>query len=399
MSRRTVLVAYGTRPEAIKLAPVVLALTADDRFTSYVVSSGQHREMLDQVSALFGIEPDVDLALMRPDQPLPVLTARAVAGFGARMAAVRPEAVVVQGDTTTAFAAALAAFYARVPVVHVEAGLRTGERYSPFPEEVNRRLIAQLASVHCAPTPGAAANLLVGGEDPLAVQVTGNTVVDALLHVAAGRPEVGDPVVDAAIVEGRRLVTVTAHRRESWGEGLRSIGRAVGATARAHPELLVVVPVHRNPVVRDDLLPGLRDVANVRVVEPLGYAAFTALMAASHVVVSDSGGVQEEAPSLGVPVLVTRDVTERPEVVVCGAAELVGRDERLIEARLTALLDDPVLHRRMSRARNPFGDGHAAERVVACVAELLGAGARLPAFVPTAAAHSDRPARPQDVRR
>lgn len=378
--RPIVVVAYGTRPEAIKLAPVVRALHGSPVLRPVVAVSGQHREMLDQVHAVFGIRPEHDLDVFRPGQSLTDITTRALSGYSRLLSSINAAAVVVQGDTTTTTAAALAAFYHHVPVVHVEAGLRTDDPAAPFPEEINRRLTTQLARLHLAPTRGNRANLLRDGVAASAIRVTGNTVIDALLDVTSRRSPVGQRDLDAAIAAGRRIVLVTAHRRESWGEPMRRIGRAVASIARRHPDVLVVLPVHRNQLVRDQLLPPLVSVPNVVVTEPLNYAPFSALLAASTIVLTDSGGVQEEAPSLGKPVLVLRDTTERPEAVHAGTVELVGTSESLIVERANRLLTDATAYAAMARAVNPYGDGHAAQRSVAAIEALLGVGEPMPDF-------------------
>ncbi len=337
-TRLPIVLAYGTRPEAIKMAPIVQALSASSSLRPVVAVSGQHREMLDQVNQLFGITPDHDLDIIKPGQTLTEITTRALSGYSRLLDDEAAVAVVVQGDTTTTFAAALAAFYHRIPVVHVEAGLRTDNLYSPYPEEINRRLTTQVTTLHLAPTSLNKANLTRCGVADAAIRVTGNTVIDAFLDVAGRRSLVGEPVIDTAIVGRRRILLVTAHRRESWGKPMSGIGRAVAGLARAFPDVLVVLPVHRNPVVRERILPPLADLANVVITEPLAYAPFAALIAASTVVLTDSGGVQEEAPSLGKPVLVMRDTTERPEAVEAGTAALVGTDPAaIIESTATLL--------------------------------------------------------------
>ena len=378
----SVLVAFGTRPEAIKLAPVVRRLHSSPSLRPVVAVSGQHREMLDQMTALFGIVPDHDLDVLVPGQTLAHVTAACLAGYTAILAAEPPAAVVVQGDTTTTFAAALAAFYHRIPVVHVEAGLRTLDRYAPYPEEINRRLTTQLTQLHLAPTAANRANLLAEGVPATSVRVTGNTVIDALLEITARQVPIGVPGVDEAIAEGRRLIVVTAHRRESWGAPMAQIGAALADVARAFPDVLVVLPAHRNMLVRDQLLPPLRDLPNVVVVEPMDYAPFCSLLAAATLVLTDSGGIQEEAPSLGKPVLVLRDTTERPEAVHAGTVALVGTDRATIVAKLSRLLSDQGAYRQMARAVNPYGDGRAARRAVAAIEELLGLGGAEPDFAP-----------------
>jgi UDP-N-acetylglucosamine 2-epimerase (non-hydrolysing) len=356
------LVVFGTRPEAIKLAPVVRALAADPRFSPRVAVTAQHRDLLDQVLDLFGLRPDYDLDLMRPGQDLFHVTSSALLGLKPVLEDARPDLVVVQGDTTTTFVGALAAFYNRIPVAHVEAGLRTGDPFSPYPEETNRALTGRLATWHFAPTDGARANLMHEGIDPATITVTGNTGVDALLHVAAcvrAKP----PQLPLELDPTRRLVLVTAHRRESFDGGMDRICRAVAELARRRPEVDLVFPVHPNPNVRaavDETLTGLR---NVHVVEPVDYEQLVSLLTRAHLVLTDSGGIQEEVPSLNVPALVLRDKTERPEGVEAGALKLVGTDPSRIVREALRLLDDETEHARMAAAPNPYGDGRAAERI------------------------------------
>ena len=385
MTTRSILVVYGTRPEAIKLAPVVTALEASAHLDPVVAVTGQHREMLDQVDALFGIVPRHDLDIIAPRQQLHQITMRALDGLTDAIRAERPDAVVVQGDTTTSFVAALAAFYEKVPVVHVEAGLRTHDRYDPFPEEINRRLTSQLASLHLAPTPTSAANLRGEGVDASSVVITGNTVIDALLDVVGRRLPREDPALDVLdAVPGRRTVLVTSHRRESWGEPMARTARAIARLADEFPDVLFLLPAHLNPTVREVLLPPLERLDNVVVTDPLGYGDFALAMHASDLVLTDSGGVQEEAPSLGKPVLVLRDTTERPEAVDAGTVRLVGTDEDLIVKSAATLLTDPEAYAQMSRAVNPYGDGRAAARVVGAIEHFLDLGARPTDFDPVA---------------
>ncbi|MET0931987.1 MAG: UDP-N-acetylglucosamine 2-epimerase (non-hydrolyzing) [Aeromicrobium sp.] len=384
MITRKILVVYGTRPEAIKMAPVVKALEASTHLEPVVAVTGQHRAMLDQVNALFGVVPRHDLDIIQPRQQLHEITMRALSGLTDTIRDERPDAVVVQGDTTTSFVAALAAFYEMVPVVHLEAGLRTDDRYNPFPEEINRRLTSQLASIHLAPTPTSRANLLREGVDPSSVVVTGNTVIDALLQVVARKLPPADALFDAIdAVPGRKVVLVTSHRRESWGEPMARTARAVARLAERFPAVLFVLPAHLNPTVREVLLPPLRALANVIVTEPLSYGDFVLAMDASTVVLTDSGGVQEEAPSLGKPVLVLRDTTERPEAIDAGTVRLVGTDEDLIVKSVATLLTDPVAHAEMSRAVNPYGDGRAAARAVGAIEHHFALGPRPTDFDPT----------------
>jgi UDP-N-acetylglucosamine 2-epimerase (non-hydrolysing) len=377
---RRVMIVYGTRPEAVKVATLITALRETPGLEPVVAVTGQHRQLLDQVNELFGIVPDHDLDILQPRQTLADVTTRVLTGATRLIQSVRPDAVVVQGDTTTSFAAALAAFYEKVPVVHVEAGLRTDDRYSPFPEEVNRRLTGRLASVHLAPTATNRANLLAEGIAAADVVVTGNTVIDALLDVVARRTPYADPALAALVDSGRRVVLVTTHRRESWGEPMRSSMTALAEVAGRRPEVSFVLPLHRNPVVREVVEPILGGLPNVLLTEALPYAEFARLMNDSALVVTDSGGVQEEAPSLGKPVLVLRDNTERPEAVTAGTVRLIGTSRAAVRNALLELLDDEAAYARMANAVNPYGDGKATPRCVAAIAELLGTGSRIADF-------------------
>jgi UDP-N-acetylglucosamine 2-epimerase (non-hydrolysing) len=374
---RTVMLIYGTRPEAIKLAPVISRLDASAHLRPITVVTGQHREMLDQVNQLFGIEPAHDLDIIVPRQTLQDITVRALAGLGDVIQQEAPDAVVVQGDTTTTFAAALAAFYEKIPVIHVEAGLRTSNPYSPFPEEINRRLTSQVASLHLAPTRTSRANLVAESIKPERITVTGNTVIDALHDIVARRLPYDDPALEALealeALDGR-VVLVTAHRRESWGAPMAQSARAVRRLALRYPDVVFVLPAHLNPAVREVLLPPLSDMPNVLIVEPLPYGQFARLMQDSHLILTDSGGVQEEGPSLGKPVLVMRDTTERPEAIEAGTARLVGTDEDRIVTEVARLLDDPDHYAAMANAVNPYGDGQAARRSVAAIEHFLGLG-------------------------
>jgi len=362
-----VLSVLGTRPEGIKMAPVIRAFAArPEHFTSLVCVTGQHREMLDQVMRDFSLKADVDLNLMRAGQTPAEVASRVLAAMPEVLRDTRADLVVVQGDTTTTMAAALAAFMQGVPVAHVEAGLRTDDIRQPFPEEMNRRVASIVTTLHFPPTVGARDALLREGVPADVIEVTGNTVVDALLQ--SRRPDYRFTVPAlAALQPDRRVVLVTLHRRESFGAPMRAVCAALRRVAERHPELTFVLPVHRNPSVREVVLPMLEGCANILLIEPLDYLDFIHLMARSHLIVTDSGGVQEEAPSLDVPVLVTREVTERPEGVDVGAARLVGTDETLIENTVEELLGDPVAYRTMASAPNPYGDGKASERIVAAV--------------------------------
>jgi UDP-N-acetylglucosamine 2-epimerase (non-hydrolysing) len=373
---RRVMVIFGTRPEAIKLAPVVLALEESPLFHPVVVVTGQHREMLAQVLDLFAIEPDHDLGILEPRQTLTSITTRALTGLEPLFDLERPDAVLVQGDTTTTFAGALAAFYRQVPVFHVEAGLRTCDLASPFPEEGNRQLTTRLASLHLAPTLGNKANLVAENVDPSQIVVTGNTVVDALLQAVHLSGDYGDPALADLDSDPRRVILVTAHRRESWGDGHAAVGRALAEIARTEPDALVVFPIHRNPVVREAVVPLLDGLENVRVVEPLAYGGLVRLMRRADLILTDSGGIQEEGPSLGKPVLVLRDTTERPEAVAAGTVRLVGTEETAIVGATRTLLHDENEYTAMANAVNPYGDGRAAERTLGAMAHFFGLGER-----------------------
>jgi UDP-N-acetylglucosamine 2-epimerase (non-hydrolysing) len=371
----SVMLVYGTRPEAIKMAPVVKELERHPGMRPIVVVTGQHREMLDQVNQVFGIVPDHDLNIITPGQSLTEITVRSLAGLEPLLKAERPDLVLVQGDTTTCFAASLAAFYQQIPVAHLEAGLRTDNRYNPFPEEINRRLTTQVASLHLAPTSIARTNLLASGVDASAITVTGNTVIDALLEVTASEHAISDPTLrDLVAARTAPLVLVTSHRRESWGEPLTRTASAIARLVHDFPDLHVLLPAHRNPIVRESLLPALGGLDRVHITEPLDYLDFCRALQLATIVLTDSGGVQEEAPALGKPVLVLRETTERPEAVQAGAALLVGTDPEAIVAETTRLLTDPDHFQSMVKVGNPYGDGHAAERAVQAMAHLLGLG-------------------------
>jgi UDP-N-acetylglucosamine 2-epimerase (non-hydrolysing) len=381
---KRIMMVYGTRPEAIKMAPIVAAIDASTKLGAEVVVTGQHREMLDQVNGLFGITPAHDLNIIAPRQTLEQITVRALTGLGQVIRSQRPDMVVVQGDTTTAFVATLAAFYEKVPVAHVEAGLRTANVYSPFPEEINRRLTTQMAALHLAPTPTSRANLLAENVNHQDIVVTGNTVIDALHDVVARRL----PYADAALerLNGAPMVLITAHRRESWGEPMARAAEAIGQLAVAFPGVTFVLPAHLNPVVREVLLPPLRGLGNVIITEPLPYGQFCRLMQDSTVILTDSGGVQEEGPSLGKPVLVMRDTTERPEAVSAGTVRLVGTDRDLIVEEMTRLLSDDAHYASMANAVNPYGDGQAARRSIAAIEHFFGLGPTPDQFSPAATA-------------
>ncbi len=371
---RKVLAVYGTRPEAIKMAPIVLEAQRSPHLDIRVAVTGQHRELLDQVNALFGITPAHDLDIIRPRQTLEEITVNALVGLGEVIRAEAPDMVAAQGDTTTSMVAALAAFYQRVPVVHIEAGLRTSDPYSPYPEEINRRMTAQLASLHLAPTTGARANLLAENIPAASIVTTGNTVIDALLDIAERDVRFTDPRLSR--LGGRDVVLVTAHRRESWGRPMEQTARALARLATKFPDVSFVLPSHPNPVVREALLPALAGRPNVLIIDPLPYDQFARLMRLSRIVLTDSGGVQEEAPSLGKPVLVLRDTTERPEGIEAGTVRLVGTDEDQIVKEVGLLLTDEAEFRAMATAVNPYGDGQAARRSVRAIEHFFGLAER-----------------------
>lgn len=365
---RHILFIFGTRPEAIKLAPVILLAKRSAGLRVTVCTTGQHREMLRQVLDLFGIEPQIDLQLMKTNQTLPELTAVTLKACTEVLRSQRPDVVIVHGDTTTTLAASLAAFYERVPVAHVEAGLRTGDLQAPWPEELNRRLTGVMATLHFAPTDRSRSNLLAEGVEDARIEVTGNTVIDALqLTVARIRDDAA--LRDAMerqcsfVDKSKRLVLVTGHRRENFGQGMQDICRALKEIAE-RGDVQVVYPVHLNPNVQGPVRELLGGVPGIVLVPPLEYTPFVHLLSQATLVLTDSGGIQEEAPALGVPVLVMREVTERPEAIEAGTARLVGTQPEAIVAAATLLLDDKGVHESMSKAHNPFGDGHAAARIV-----------------------------------
>ncbi|HRZ87073.1 MAG TPA: UDP-N-acetylglucosamine 2-epimerase (non-hydrolyzing) [bacterium] len=358
---RTVLVVFGTRPEAIKMAPVVIELKKHPRqFRTVVCVTAQHRQMLDQVLKIFGIVPDIDLDLMQPNQTLTTITVRTLEKIKDVIARVCPDVVLVQGDTTTAMAVGMESFYQKVPVGHIEAGLRTYDRFNPYPEEFNRRALTAMAEYHFAPSRRAADALLKEGIDKKHIFLTGNTSIDALLMILKRK---GSGRKLPAAVSGK-MILVTAHRRESFGEPFENICRALLAIAQRNPGVEIVYPVHLNPNVRKPVYEILSKCDRIRLIEPLEYEQFALMMKAAHFIISDSGGVQEEAPSLGKPVLVMRETTERPEVVESGASKLVGTCAATIVREAEKLLRDPGSYKRMSRTVNPYGRGDAAKKIV-----------------------------------
>lgn len=383
MTKPKIMTVYGTRPEAIKVAPVVKALDKDERFESIPVSTGQHKEMLEQVNTMFGIQPKHGLGLMKQGQGLNELVSRAIAGLDSIIEEEKPDVIISQGDTSTAMAAALAGFHRGVKIVHLEAGLRTGDIHSPFPEEANRKLIGQVAELHLAPTAGSMENLRRENVRSKDIVVTGNTVIDALLEAASWDTKFADPALQEAAESDKRLVVVTTHRRENL-EAMREIGGAVKDLAEAYPEINFALPLHLNPKVRQAVLPEVEHLPNIIITDPLPYDQFTQLQNRATIILTDSGGVQEEAPALGKPVLVMRQNTERPEAVVAGTVKLVGTNRELIVAEAKLLLSDAAAFDAMANAVNPYGDGKGAQRAIAAIAELTGVGERVEDFLPEA---------------
>ncbi|EPI3548272.1 UDP-N-acetylglucosamine 2-epimerase (non-hydrolyzing) [Vibrio vulnificus] len=369
MSKKKVLTVFGTRPEAIKMAPLVHALAADERFEAKCCVTAQHREMLDQVLELFEITPDYDLNLMKAGQTLNEVTARILLELKPVLQEFKPDVVLVHGDTATTFAASLAAYYEQIAVGHVEAGLRTGNIYSPWPEEANRKLTGVLTKYHFAPTETSQQNLLQENYSEENIFVTGNTVIDALLMVKEKIEQDADLKATLAaqfpyLDENKKLILVTGHRRESFGGGFERICEALAKTAKQHPEVQILYPMHLNPNVREPVNRILGNVENVLLIEPQQYLPFIYLMDRAHIILTDSGGIQEEAPSLGKPVLVMRDTTERPEAVAAGTVKLVGTDVEKIVSNLNTLLTDSEAYQAMSFAHNPYGDGFACQVIM-----------------------------------
>jgi len=365
-------VVLGTRPEAIKLAPVILELEKRDDFDCITVLTAQHREMSDSVLRLFGITPTHDLDLMQPGQSLFDLSARLIAGLRPVYEEERPDVVIVQGDTTTTFIAALAAYYLRIPVAHVEAGLRTADKHNPFPEEINRRLTSNLADLHFAPTETAEKALLAEGVPAESIVVTGNTVIDALLHIIEKDPP--SDYLPTGLDPNRRWILVTSHRRENWGAPLESICHALRDLCECYDDIEIIYPVHPNPRVRETTSKLLAEVPNIHLIAPLEYLSFVHLMNAANFIITDSGGIQEEAPSLGKPVLVIREKTERPEAVEAGTVRLVGTSRERIVEQACELLDSEAAYNEMSRKHNPYGDGNACPRIADAILERWKSG-------------------------
>lgn len=366
-----VMTVFGTRPEAIKMAPVVLELQKHaDRIQTIVAVTAQHRQMLDQVLDLFRITPDYDLDIMSQGQTLYDITTKSLMGLKDVLAKEKPDLVLVHGDTTTTFAGALASYYQQVPVGHVEAGLRTGDIYSPFPEEMNRKLTGAIAAIHFAPTATAKANLLKENVNPSHIYVTGNTVIDALMMTVAGDYDFGDDLKDVDF-HNHRVILLTTHRRENLGEPMRHIYKALRRIIEEIPDTEIVFPVHRNPLVRKVVEEELAGVDRIHLIDPMEYEPFANLMSLSSLVLTDSGGIQEEAPSLGKPVLVLRNTTERPEAVEAGTVRLIGTDKDVVYAETKRLLTDQAAYDAMSNAVNPYGDGKASQRIVQAILHVF----------------------------
>lgn len=367
---------FGTRPEAIKMAPVIKSLERAEEFDSLVCVTAQHREMLDQVLSLFDINPDYDLDIMMPGQTLCMLTERIISKLDKVISETKPSMILVHGDTTTTFASSLCAFYHKIPVGHVEAGLRTGNLLSPWPEEGNRRLTGSVASLHFAPTEKSRENLLRENVPKEIIKVTGNTVIDSLLSVVKmieTRERVNDEISNllSEIPPQNRIILITAHRRENFGQGFQNICEAVLELSRKYIDVEFVFPVHLNPNVRGPVMKMLSNISNIHLIEPLEYLSFVNLMSKSYLVLTDSGGIQEEAPSLGKPVLVMRDTTERPEAVKAGTVILVGTEKSTIINNTIKLLDNKEIYEKMSFAHNPYGDGNASKRIINAIKEFL----------------------------
>jgi UDP-N-acetylglucosamine 2-epimerase (non-hydrolysing) len=377
-----VAVIFGTRPEAIKLAPLITRLGRHlERFETVTIVTAQHREMLDQVLQLFAIRPQHDLHIIRPRQTLAQITANAVTGLDAALAKEKPDFVVVQGDTSTTFVAALTAFYHKIRVAHVEAGLRTRQKYYPFPEEVNRHLTSVIADLHFAPTWESRQNLLSEGVAGERIWVTGNTVIDALHDVLGWAKSCSHPVLERSRAEKKRLILVTSHRRENQGRPQEQICSALLELIRRFPDILIAFPVHLSPAVRDTIMPRLREHDRIVLLDPIDYLDTVHFLKASHLVLTDSGGIQEEAPALGKPVLVLRDTTERPEGIEAGTVRLVGTETRKIVDTVSELLQNEAAYRKMAESVNPYGDGRASERIIQALEHAAG---RAPAPVPFA---------------
>ena len=373
MKKLRLMTVFGTRPEAIKMCPLVLEMHKYPEYIEPIVAvTAQHREMLDQVLELFNIKPDYDLNIMASGQTLYDITTRALNGLKEVIEDAKPDMVLVHGDTTTTFAGALAAFYAQVPVGHVEAGLRTGNKYSPYPEEMNRKLTGSIADMHFAPTSTSKENLLKENVNPEAIMVTGNTVIDALQTTVKANYEFADAEFNKIFARGNRLILMTTHRRENLGEPMRNVYKALRKVLENHADVEAIFPVHKNPKVREIVQEELGGLERVHLIEPMDYEPFANLMGKVDIVLTDSGGIQEEAPALGKPVLVLRDTTERPEAVDAGTVKLVGTGYEDVLRETNLLLDDPAHYQKMAEAANPYGDGKACERIIRAILQKKG---------------------------
>ena len=373
MKKLRLMTVFGTRPEAIKMCPLVLEMHKYPEYIEPIVAvTAQHREMLDQVLELFNIKPDYDLNIMASGQTLYDITTRALNGLKEVIEDAKPDMVLVHGDTTTTFAGALAAFYAQVPVGHVEAGLRTGNKYSPYPEEMNRKLTGSIADMHFAPTSTSKENLLKENVNPEAIMVTGNTVIDALQTTVKANYEFADAEFNKIFARGNRLILMTTHRRENLGEPMRNVYKALRKVLETHADVEAIFPVHKNPKVREIVQEELGGLERVHLIEPMDYEPFANLMGKVDIVLTDSGGIQEEAPALGKPVLVLRDTTERPEAVDAGTVKLVGTGYEDVLRETNLLLDDSVHYQKMAEAANPYGDGKACERIIRAILQKKG---------------------------
>lgn len=373
MKKLRLMTVFGTRPEAIKMCPLVLEMHKYPEYIEPIVAvTAQHREMLDQVLELFHIKPDYDLNIMASGQTLYDITTRALNGLKEVIEDAKPDMVLVHGDTTTTFAGALAAFYAQVPVGHVEAGLRTGNKYSPYPEEMNRKLTGSIADMHFAPTSTSKENLLKENVNPEAIMVTGNTVIDALQTTVKANYEFADAEFNKIFARGNRLILMTTHRRENLGEPMRNVYKALRMVLETHADVEAIFPVHKNPKVREIVQEELGGLERVHLIEPMDYEPFANLMGKVDIVLTDSGGIQEEAPALGKPVLVLRDTTERPEAVDAGTVKLVGTGYEDVLREANLLLDDPAHYQKMAEAANPYGDGKACERIIRAILQKKG---------------------------
>ena len=370
---KKIAVVFGTRPDTIKLAPIILELKKEKKyFDTITIATAQHRHMLDQVLDVFNIVPDYDLNIMQPKQSLATLTQNTLAALDPVLEKVSPDMVLVQGDTTTTFVGSLAAFYRQIPVGHVEAGLRTNDKANPFPEEINRRITSCIADLHFAPTATAKKALLREHVNPKNIFITGNSVIDALRISVKSHYSFTVHTLNQLVAQKKRIVLITMHRRENWGEPMRDACNAVKQLAETYPDMNFIFPVHLNPVVREVVYGTLGSFGNVFLIEPLDYMDFVNVMARSYLIITDSGGVQEEGPSLGKPILVLRKVTERPEAVQYGTVKLVGLDKKNIIAAARKLIENKRAYKAMSSATNPYGDGRAAERTVQIIKQYFG---------------------------